>query len=604
MVYSSVITEKDVPEEEDSRSGPRKKVCSSTGCSGFSKTEAKRMDDDLVLNISQSQSRERCMKDATQRLLSLSTRIPKHLVALDENYLWRCLELVHRSTSKDATRDILVNLTSSRNFQRSLSAIGTGNVVRRHGGLWIIDSIMGSKTIIEKDIDQSSLFCHFGALGNDAKYIRSNPHDAKDSAGCHLTDSPNQDSVSSPIEMENGVPFKEIPSSGLDSKQERLTSVASMSSRSSDRSSSSPGAAFSQGMLQCTWKVGMPRFVLSIDDQREILVADPINVRSSSLAGSDWVYLFYLKRQASTKHMNHDNEPHLIGKMEVVTSMYICQENLKIVQTEFVLFGGWETFPEEGQAMGVNPRKNSKLAKKVANVFRPGHYSKQRSVSGNSGILEDYSQESGQDMHKNLDMPSGLSIMEHPLPPNLELAAIVARNCVGDLQKEETGGWGLKFLKKNGETRKIDRPDSCTSVCSNRDSGDCVVGVEVAVPAGLHGGPRTRHGGPSSLIERWKSGGQCDCGGWDLGCPLTLLKARSSDGRVLNTNCDERDCKSFDLYMQGSEHCLPTLRMTDVRDGLYLIHFNSALSPLQSFSIAIARIHSQSHVLHPKLYRS
>lgn len=161
MVYSSVITEKDVPEEEDSRSGPRKKVCSSTGCSGFSKTEAKRTDDDLVLNISQSQSRERCMKDATQRLLGLSTRIPKHLVALDENYLWRCLELVHRSTSKDATRNILVNLTSSRNFQCSLSAIGTGNVVRRHGGLWIIDSIMGSKTIIEKDIDQSSLFLPF-----------------------------------------------------------------------------------------------------------------------------------------------------------------------------------------------------------------------------------------------------------------------------------------------------------------------------------------------------------------------------------------------------------------------------------------------------------
>ncbi|XP_048128211.1 uncharacterized protein LOC115730217 [Rhodamnia argentea] len=605
MVNSSVITEKDVQEEEDSRSGVRKKVCSSTSdCSDFSKTVAKRMDDNLVLNISQSQSRDRCVKDATaQKLLGLSTRIPKHLVALDESCLRRCLELVHKSVSKDTTRNILVKLTSSPDFQCSLSAIGTGNVVRRHAGLWIIDPIVGSETIIEKDIDQSPLFCHFGALGNDAKYMRSNPHDAKDSAGCDLTDSPNQQSVSSLIEMENEVSFQEIPSSAIDSKYERFTSVASMRSRSSDRSSTSPGAAFSQGMLQCTWKVGMPHFVLSIDDQREILIADPMKVGSSSHAGSDWVYLFYLKRQASTKHVSHGNEPHLIGKMEVVTSMSLCPENLKIVQTEFVLFGGWETFPEEGQAMGVNRWKNKKLAKKVANVFRPDS-SKQRGVSGKSGILDDHSPESGQDMHRNLDMPGGLSITEHLLPPNLELAAIVARNRVGDIQKEETGGWGLKFLKKNGETRKIDHPDARTSVCGGRDSSDSVVGVEVAVPAGLHGGPRTRHGGASSLIERWKSGGQCDCGGWDLGCPLTLLKARSSDGRILNTNCDEQDCKSFDLYMQGSEHCLPTLRMTDVRDGLYLIHFNSALSPLQSFSIAIARIHSQSHVLHPKLYRS
>ncbi|KAK3417217.1 hypothetical protein EUGRSUZ_H02958 [Eucalyptus grandis] len=605
MVNSFVITEKDVREEEDSQRRVRKKVCSSHGdCSDFSKTAAKRMDDDLVVNISQSQSRERCAKDATaQRPLGLSTRIPKHLVALDENYLRRCLELVHRGVSKDKACNILVNLTSSPNFQCSVSAIGTGNVVQRHAGLWIIDSIVGSETINSKDKYQSPPFCHFGALGDDAKYMRSNPYDAKDSAGCHLTDSPNQQSVSSPIKMENEVPFREILSSGLDSKHKRLISVASTSSWSTDKSSS-PGAAFSQGMLHCTWKVGMPHFVLSIDNQREILVADPVNVGSSRPVGSDWVYLFYSKRQASTEHVSRDNEPRLIGKMEVVTSILLCQENLKIVQTEFVLFGGWETFLQEGQTVGVKCKKNNKLAKKVANVFRPSQQSKQRRLSGKGGILDDYSPESGEDTHKDLVVPGGLSVPEHLLPPNLELAAIVVKNRMGDIQKEETGGWGLKFLKKNGVTRKINHPDACTSVCSDRDSSDGVVSVEVAVPAGLHGGPRTRHGGPSSLIERWKSGGQCDCGGWDLGCPLTLFKARSSNGHVLNIDRNVPDCKSFDLCIQGSEDCLPTLRMTDVRDGLYLIHFDSALSPLQSLSIAIARIHSQSRVLQSKLYRS
>lgn len=41
------------------------------------------------------------------------------------------------------------------------------------------------------------------------------------------------------------------------------------------------------------------------------------------------------------------------------------------------------------------------------------------------------------------------------------------------------------------------------------------------LPGGAHSLPSK--GEPSSLIERWKSGGSCDCGGWDLGCQIRLL---------------------------------------------------------------------------------
>jgi hypothetical protein len=29
------------------------------------------------------------------------------------------------------------------------------------------------------------------------------------------------------------------------------------------------------------------------------------------------------------------------------------------------------------------------------------------------------------------------------------------------------------------------------------------------------------------LLDRWRSGGDCDCGGWDLGCGLVVLESES-----------------------------------------------------------------------------
>ena len=47
--------------------------------------------------------------------------------------------------------------------------------------------------------------------------------------------------------------------------------------------------------------------------------------------------------------------------------------------------------------------------------------------------------------------------------------------------------------------------------------------MAVILPRGIHGLAVT--GRPAPLIERWRTGGKCDCGGWDIGCPLTILRA-------------------------------------------------------------------------------
>lgn len=45
--------------------------------------------------------------------------------------------------------------------------------------------------------------------------------------------------------------------------------------------------------------------------------------------------------------------------------------------------------------------------------------------------------------------------------------------------------------------------------------------ITVILPGGLHASPNK--GEPSPLIHRWKLGGICDCGGWDVGCKLLVL---------------------------------------------------------------------------------
>ncbi|GFY92975.1 hypothetical protein Acr_08g0013710 [Actinidia rufa] len=92
----------------------------------------------------------------------------------------------------------------------------------------------------------------------------------------------------------------------------------------------------------------------------------------------------------------------------------------------------------------------------------------------------------------------------------------------GSHQAAETGGWGLKFLKKIETRQPVASMETSPSGCCLRNVGDCSTSMNILVPASFHSGPRNRNGDPSSLIRRWGSGGGCDCGGWDIGCPITV----------------------------------------------------------------------------------
>lgn len=48
----------------------------------------------------------------------------------------------------------------------------------------------------------------------------------------------------------------------------------------------------------------------------------------------------------------------------------------------------------------------------------------------------------------------------------------------------------------------------------------------------------------------------------------------------------------------------PVMKMVNIHEGLYFIHFQSSLSALQSFSVAVAIIHTRTPALQPIVYRS
>ncbi|KAK4767625.1 hypothetical protein SAY86_015375 [Trapa natans] len=116
--------------------------------------------------------------------------------------------------------------------------------------------------------------------------------------------------------------------------------------------------------------------------------------------------------------------------------------------------------------------------------------------------------------------------------------------------------------------------------------------VTVILPGGVHGLPNK--GEPSPLIDRWISGGSCDCGGWDIGCKLHVLSNKSYLGKSTKAS---KACPTSDhlqLFSEAEDQSGRMLfSMAPFRKGIYSIEFDSSISLLQAFSICVAFISYQ-----------
>ncbi|KAI4331689.1 hypothetical protein MLD38_029848 [Melastoma candidum] len=97
----------------------------------------------------------------------------------------------------------------------------------------------------------------------------------------------------------------------------------------------------------------------------------------------------------------------------------------------------------------------------------------------------------------------------------------------------------------------------CTCEIAFNDYGS----TTVIIPGAIHSLPD--NGEPSPLISRWRSGGSCDCGGWDVGCKLNILsnKKVSCEPKPLKS-CSTSKC--FELILQVKRF---TLRLHNVKQN-------------------------------------
>jgi hypothetical protein len=531
----------------------------------------------LHLKVKQLQRSKSCIKDSFLRSIHvLDNWIPKHIITIDEKYLRRCLEFIHASTSQAAPCNASMyldwgnmgffsdglniakignkNTCSSAGFDFDCPLAGTGSVVISPAEQWIAGSIMGSKSMV--NILKSPLLRRYGAYDGDANFEKVTSSDVKGSICYDFMNSPGGLSSYSPHKLDNGAQTPGSHKYESESLHKRFVSMSSTNSTCSDQSSSSLPAAVTQGTLQCTWKGGNPHFIFSLDDQKVVYVANFYNVNSADDKALEYVYLFHSRKGGQKEHMIHDKESRLVGQMNVSTSFSLCPNNCRIMEREFVLFGCYENLVGELQSSSHDLRKNKGLSSRVVEVFRTNNSFKKRTNSrfdGSGAILENSSWEPFQEREYNMDALGGANLLENHLPPNLELAAILVKNHLPEKRPEKTGGWGLNFLKNTAVTQAKDTmKSSVLSASCARDTGDCSTSIDILIPAGLHGGPRTRNGGPSSLIDRWRSGGYCDCGGWDLGCPLTVLKSRSANKEFSSSADMQGECKLINLFIQVS----------------------------------------------------
>nr|XP_043638522.1 uncharacterized protein LOC122609557 [Erigeron canadensis] len=124
------------------------------------------------------------------------------------------------------------------------------------------------------------------------------------------------------------------------------------------------------------------------------------------------------------------------------------------------------------------------------------------------------------------------------------------------------------------------------------ENQDCF-STTVILPGG-HSVPRK--GEPSPLIERWRSGGVCDCGGWDVGCRLRILANKAEFDRR------SRSPENFELFFQGDVvNERPFFSLSPLKDEIYSVEYNTSLTLLHAFSICISVIECRQSSQHTEL---
>ncbi|XP_064964611.1 uncharacterized protein LOC135673623 isoform X1 [Musa acuminata AAA Group] len=336
------------------------------------------------------------------------------------------------------------------------------------------------------------------------------------------------------------------------------------------------------GILKLDIENQNPSFEFSLQDPEDTLSAKTWKTDSAF----NWVYTFHSSRKKNTNYGTkdkHGQSPPLVGQMQV--SCYICSEvkdNGSLVNStvaEFVLYDiarARRHFVVEERSKCSSDSIQPVTSNAMGGLVAEGPYERNNSVEHPDSSRHGFG---SSDSRPSTSYPW----TPKDLHPRHEIAAIVTQ---------------IPFSKKDSlKDMKVSRPKESQNLSRSptidqgreRKSSLNPAMVKVVTPSGAHGLPDTVEGGPSSLLNRWRFGGGCDCGGWDMACPIVVFDNSHADDWIDHSTCEIE--KSTFLFVQGKKEKLPALSISADGKGLYSVDFHAQLSALQAFSICIAILH-------------
>lgn len=305
------------------------------------------------------------------------------------------------------------------------------------------------------------------------------------------------------------------------------------------------GLSTVQALLRVAVKNGQPLFTFAVDNETDILAATMKKLNSSGKDDYSYIYTFFTIQEVTKrkgrwikqgdKGQGHDYIPNVVAQLRVSGSQPSnltgrnCIDQFRI--REFVLFAV-DLGQADQQTSDFHPK--DELAAIVVKIPKRISRSSSRDLF-QSGKSND-SQEVGLKEYLSEESPNSISGKDIP-------------NC---------------------------------SLVYRQD-----ISATVILPSGTHSLPHK--GGPSSLIQRWKSGGVCDCGGWDMGCKLKILANQNQPSKNFSLSKLSSATDQFELFFLGGLlDNQPFFSFAPFQDGIYSVEFNSSLSLLQAFAICIA----------------
>ncbi|KAL1532716.1 hypothetical protein AAHA92_32690 [Salvia divinorum] len=344
-----------------------------------------------------------------------------------------------------------------------------------------------------------------------------------------------------------------------------------------------------RGLLKMEWKQGMLFFEFSVNSPEDVYVAKMCKVDTPL----SWAYKFHSlhhRRRSSSNawgFRENSKESSVVGQMLV--SCYTFTElkgagayNDSMV-TEFVLYDvshlRRSVSSQDSSCCSPDLTKPPIVSDEVSSQC-DGEKHETPAKTRNKGQSKN-SRNSG---HCESSQP----VAAAELHPGLEIAAIIMQV---PFEKRES----LKF--KSGD-RQMDKPllnllDLCQLEQGHEEASTDTANpgkLHVVIPVGNHSLPSTPNRGPTSLLDRWKLGGGCDCGGWDMACPLNVCgnpDLQIAEGQTLfDTH------HSPQLFIQGRKDKEPAFTIRGTEDGKYVVDFHAQLSSLQAFSICVALLHA------------